>query len=317
MLDIIIIMILLFGALIGFKRGVIKQGVITIGMILILVLSFILKNPVSSLMYKNLPFFSFGGLFENLAVLNIIVYEGFAFLIVFSVLSTIFIILIKVSSILEKILRATIVLALPSKILGMILGIFEYYLIIFVVLFILSSPIFGLNDNKLFTESKIRNIILENTPFVSDQISGSLSALDDISDLINNKDEISDSEFNCKSIDISDSRLIRIVYIRLLVMQYLVARESKVTTYGSPPVFSKILFETEVSIHTPAFHRTCIGPRHRDETGFFRYSDTLLENVSTAIFKVVNSQREFIIEQVDIHTDIKLLRLFPDKSVST
>ena len=100
-------------------------------------------------------------------------------------------------------------------------------------------------------------------------------------------------------------------------MQYLVARESKVTTYGSPPVFSKILFETEVSIHTPAFHRTCIGPRHRDETGFFRYSDTLLENVSTAIFKVVNSQREFIIEQVDIHTDIKLLRLFPDKSVST
>ena len=116
---------------------------------------------------------------------------------------------------------------------------------------------------------------------------------------------------------ISDSRLIRIVYIRLLVMQYLVARESKVTTYGSPPVFSKILFETEVSIHTPAFHRTCIGPRHRDETGFFRYSDTLLENVSTAIFKVVNSQREFIIEQVDIHTDIKLLRFFPDKSVST
>ena len=202
MLDIIIIMILLFGALIGFKRGVIKQGVITIGMILILVLSFILKNPVSSLMYKNLPFFSFGGLFENLAVLNIIVYEGFAFLIVFSVLSTIFIILIKVSSILEKILRSTIVLALPSKILGMILGIFEYYLIIFVVLFILSSPIFGLNDNKLFTESKIRNIILENTPFVSDQISGSLSALDDISDLINNKDEISDSEFNCKSINI-------------------------------------------------------------------------------------------------------------------
>ena len=74
--------------------------------------------------------------------------------------------------------------------------------ILFVVLFILSSPIFGLNDNKLFTESKIRNIILENTPFVSDQISGSLSALDDISDLINNKDEISDSEFNCKSINI-------------------------------------------------------------------------------------------------------------------
>ena len=99
MLDIIIIMIILFGAIVGFKRGIIKQSVITVGMIFVLILSFILKNPVSSIMYEHLPFFSFGGLFENLAVLNIIVYEGFAFLLVFSVLSTILIILIKISSV--------------------------------------------------------------------------------------------------------------------------------------------------------------------------------------------------------------------------
>ena len=44
--------------------------------------------------------------------------------------------------------------------------------------------------------------------------------------------------------------------------------------------------------------------------------DTLLENIRTTIFKVVYCQREFIIEQIDIYTDIKLLRFFPDKSVS-
>ena len=137
MLDIIIIMIILFGAIVGFKRGIIKQSVITVGMIFVLILSFILKNPVSSIMYEHLPFFSFGGLFENLAVLNIIVYEGFAFLLVFSVLSTILIILIKISSVFEKILRATIILAIPSKILGAILGAIEYYLIVFIILFIL------------------------------------------------------------------------------------------------------------------------------------------------------------------------------------
>ena len=43
MLDIIIIMIILFGAIVGFKRGIIKQSVITVGMIFVLILSFILK----------------------------------------------------------------------------------------------------------------------------------------------------------------------------------------------------------------------------------------------------------------------------------
>ena len=66
MLDIIIIMIIVFGALIGFKRGIIKQSVVTLGMILVVVLSFALKNPVSAFMYKNFPFFSFGGLYENM-----------------------------------------------------------------------------------------------------------------------------------------------------------------------------------------------------------------------------------------------------------
>ena len=192
MLDIIIIMIILFGAIVGFKRGIIKQSVITVGMIFVLILSFILKNPVSSIMYEHLPFFSFGGLFENLAVLNIIVYEGFAFLLVFSVLSTILIILIKISSEFEKILR------------GAILGAVEYYLIVFIILFILSSPIFGLNNNKFFTESNIRNFILEKTPFVSKEIDSTISSLNDINDLIKEKDKLSDSEFNCKSIDIME-----------------------------------------------------------------------------------------------------------------
>lgn len=204
MLDIIIIMIILFGAIVGFKRGIIKQSVITVGMIFVLILSFILKNPVSSIMYEHLPFFSFGGLFENLAILNIIVYEGFAFLLVFSVLSTILIILIKISSVFEKILRATIILAIPSKILGAILGAIEYYLIVFIILFILSSPIFGLNNNEFFTESNIRNFILEKTPFVSKEIDSTISSLNDINDLIKEKDKLSDSEFNCKSIDIME-----------------------------------------------------------------------------------------------------------------
>ncbi len=202
MLDIIIIIFILFGAIIGFKRGIIKQSVITLGMILVLILSFILKNPVSLLMYKNLPFFTFGGLLENISILNILIYEGIAFLLVFGLLSTLLIILIKISSIFEKLLRVTIILAIPSKLLGALFGIIEYYLIVFIFLFLLSSPLFGLNDNKLFSESKLRKTILEKTPFVSSKIEGTLSAVYDIDNLIKQKKNLSASEFNCKSIKI-------------------------------------------------------------------------------------------------------------------
>lgn len=202
MLDIIIIMFILFGAIIGFKRGIIKQSVITIGMILVLILSFILKNPVSALMYKYLPFFTFGGLLENVAVLNILLYELIAFFLVFSILSAILLILIKISSIFERILKATIILAIPSKILGAVFGFVEYYLIVFVVLFILMQPTFKLNETDLFMDSKLKDIILEKTPIMSDLVEETLDTFREIGDITKNNNELSDKELNCEAINI-------------------------------------------------------------------------------------------------------------------
>ncbi|MBP3635824.1 MAG: CvpA family protein [Bacilli bacterium] len=202
MLDIIIILFILFGGLVGFKRGIIKQSVITIGMIFVIVLSFILKNPVSALMYKHLPFFTFGGLLENVAVLNILLYEVIAFFLVFSILSAILLILVKISSIMEKILKATIILAIPSKILGAIFGMIEYYLVVFIVMFILMQPTFKLNNTDLFKYSKLKNVILEKTPFMSAVVENSLSTFNEINDLTKNKDDSDDKEFNCECINI-------------------------------------------------------------------------------------------------------------------
>ncbi len=198
MLDLIIIIFILFGALIGFKRGVIKQSVVTIGMVVVVILSFILKNPVSAFMYKNFPFFSFNGLYENISVINILIYELIAFFIVFALLSTILIILTKISSIVEKLLRITIILAIPSKILGAILGIVEYYLVAFIVLFALMQPVFGLNNNEFIKESKIKDIMFEKTPIISKYVSKTIESFSDISSLMKNKDKYSDKELNCK-----------------------------------------------------------------------------------------------------------------------
>ena len=82
--DSIILILLLFGAIIGFKTGVIKSAVSVLGTILIIYLAFVLKNPISEFMYLHLPFFNFSGDLAGVTVLNILIYEGLAFLICFA-----------------------------------------------------------------------------------------------------------------------------------------------------------------------------------------------------------------------------------------
>ena len=54
--DVIIILLIAFGGVMGFKRGFTRSLVSALGTIAIVVLAFLLKNPVSVLLYENLPF---------------------------------------------------------------------------------------------------------------------------------------------------------------------------------------------------------------------------------------------------------------------
>jgi hypothetical protein len=75
-LDAVIIVFLLIGALAGYRRGLVKQAVLLVGLVVVLVLSFYIRVPVSTFFYKNLPFFNFDGLFHGISVLNILLYDG-------------------------------------------------------------------------------------------------------------------------------------------------------------------------------------------------------------------------------------------------
>lgn len=201
-LDLIIILVIIFGGIIGFSRGFIKQGVMTVGLILVFVLSYLLKNPISTYMYEHLPFFNVDLVFKNSTVINILIYELMAFAITFSILEIIFIILIKISSVIEGLIKITQILAIPSKILGTILGIVEYYFLMFIILFILSFPTFNLNSKKIFTESNIRTVILKNTMFVSKITENTLETFNDIDKLIKDKNNMKTKEFDCKALTI-------------------------------------------------------------------------------------------------------------------
>lgn len=199
-IDFIIILFILSGAIIGFKRGFTRQLVSLVSFFAIIILAFMFKNPVSIFLYEHLPFFKFGGILKGVTVLNIALYELIAFLFMVLILTIIFKILTIVTNIFEKILKMTIILSIPSKIAGAIVGIIENYIWIFIVLYILSFPVFNID---IINQSKYRNNILNNTPILSNFIEPTMNALTEFGEL-KNKYENTDNalEFNKETLDL-------------------------------------------------------------------------------------------------------------------
>ena len=189
---------LLFGAVFGFKAGVIKSAVSFLGTLLIIFLAFQLKNPISEFLYMHLPFFNFNGALAGVTVFNVLIYEGIAFLIVFAILEILLKVVIIASGILESILRLTIVFGLFSKILGLFFGFIEYYVIIFAGLFMLncfSNTAFLIKDSSLATN------ILNNTPILTEQFREPKAAIDEILSLSTTYKNDKDG-YNTKALEI-------------------------------------------------------------------------------------------------------------------
>ena len=153
---------------------------------------------MSQLLYTYLPFFIFAGDFEGLTVLNIVIYEALAFVIVYVILMSILQILISVTGVIEKVLNFTIVLGIPSKLLGALFGFFETYLFVFVALFLLSQiPV----TNAYIKDSFVADKIANSSPILSGISENYYKAFEEI---ISIKDQnIHDkNEYNRQSLDI-------------------------------------------------------------------------------------------------------------------
>ena len=102
LLDIIIVLVLAMSAIIGFKRGAIKEIVSLVGIIIVFVVAFSLKGVIGNVLCKWLPFFNFAGNFEGVTVLNILLYQLLAFLIIYSLLFSVYMIVLKISGVVQK-----------------------------------------------------------------------------------------------------------------------------------------------------------------------------------------------------------------------
>ena len=124
-IDILIILLIILFGVYGYKTGFVKTVVDTVGLILVFVFAYLFKDPIAEWMSYNLPFFGFWGSFKGITILNVIIYQLIAFIIVFAVLMVAFALLVKLTSLIEKILKWTFILKLPSKVLGFIVGLVE------------------------------------------------------------------------------------------------------------------------------------------------------------------------------------------------
>ena len=199
-LDIGIIIFIIFGAFLGLKRGFTRELVEAIGFIVVIVLSYFLKNPLSVLMYEFLPFFDFG-ILKNVEIFNILIYEAIAFLICILVLSSILKVLLLATSVFEKLLNTTIILGIPSKIAGAIVGVIHHFIVAFIILYILAIFCF---DVDFVNESELKDKILNNTPLLSEIADKGVGVIEEFLVL---KDQytdqtISESEFNYKAIEL-------------------------------------------------------------------------------------------------------------------
>lgn len=201
MVDILIIIFIAVGGLVGFREGFTRSLVKFLGLILVIVLSFLLKNPISEILMTNFPFLPFGGFIKGLTVLNIVLYEVIAFSLVFSTLMIILKILSVTTNVFEKILNFTIILGIPSKILGCIVGIIKNYIIVFFVVYFLSMPNFS--EVSVVNNSKLKDPILRNTPILSDVAQNTIKVFDEFKEL-SDKYKSSDSidEFNLETLDL-------------------------------------------------------------------------------------------------------------------
>lgn len=199
LLDALIVVALIVGFIGGWRRGFLTEFCSFVGLIAIFVIGWLFKGHLSSIMYKFLPFFKFGGDFEGITSMNILIYELIAFIIIVGVLAAILGIILKATGSLENIFRGTVLIGVPSKILGGVAGVLEAYVVSFIVLCVLSQPYVTFVDVE---NDKIAKDLLNKTPLLSKGVDDVITSGEEIVLLVKDKNNYTKEQMDYKTLEI-------------------------------------------------------------------------------------------------------------------
>ena len=170
MLDILLLILLIFGFLIGLKRGLVMQVLHIVGFIVAFIVSVLYYKQLAGKLELWIPYpdFStdqFWGTLLNSTILENSFYNAIAFFAIFVLVK---IIMQIIANLLDFVANLPILHSV-NNLLGAILGFLEMYLILFVILFILSLVSVEMIQN-LIQSSAIAGFMIEHTPVLTEQL---------------------------------------------------------------------------------------------------------------------------------------------------
>lgn len=186
----VIVVFLVLEVVNGYKKGFLESSVRLVGFILVIIGSFLLKNPLSVYLYTNFPFFKFSGIFKGLYALNIIAYEIIAFILLFVVLYILFKVICEITKLVDKLLSLIFFIGIPNKILGAILGFVQGIVTLYFVI-----AVFKIGTNLFGYEMKpsLADYIVE-VPILKQTFGSTLDSLDKVTNLAKNYEFTKDKD---------------------------------------------------------------------------------------------------------------------------
>ncbi len=163
-IDVVLILVLILGIIIGFQRGLLKEATDFIALFISMILAGLLKSPIANLLYDFLPFFRHGNELEGLYSLNIILYQVIIYLLLVLFFLAIYQLVMMKLKMDKKIEDTMVETPRIFNFLGAVLGGPLLILFTYNVLMFLAVPSFNFH---VVNESKYANALLDNVPVVS------------------------------------------------------------------------------------------------------------------------------------------------------
>ena len=196
---IVILAYIILGMYDGYKKGFFDYFIKLGGFIVIVVLAYFLKKPLSVFLYTHLPFFKLGGIFEGVSSLNIVIYELIAFIAVFIVLYIIYKVICLVTNVIDKLVNKIPLIGLPNKLLGLGLGFLRAILTLYFVVAVIKigSNFFGYQMVPSAAD------YITKIPIVKKTFGATIDSLEEITKLAKEYENTQDKEeFDMKVLEI-------------------------------------------------------------------------------------------------------------------
>ena len=170
MLDILLLILLLGGLIVGAKRGLVVQLIHMVGFVIALIVAYLYYKPLAEYFVLWIPYPAVGDdLRFTIAIeqldLDQTFYQLFAFALIFFVVKF----ALQLLASMLDFLKYLPFLGFASKILGAILGLIEVYILLFIFIYVLALLPMDAVQTQL-EKSSIAQTMLEHTPFFSEKV---------------------------------------------------------------------------------------------------------------------------------------------------